>query len=149
MPADQRRRPAGWTGPPPQDGRTFVVTGSNAGIGYFIAEQLAVAAGRAAAAQAAIEAVTPGADLGFVRLDLADLRSVRAAAELLADREQVDVLVNNAGVTDVRDRRLSADGHELMLAANHLGPYVLTRLLLPALTRRPGSRVVTMSSITH
>jgi NAD(P)-dependent dehydrogenase (short-subunit alcohol dehydrogenase family) len=145
--------------PPDQSGRTFVVTGANAGIGYFIAEQLAATGARvvlacrdeerADAARAAIVAQVPEADLGFVQLDLADLSSVRAAAARLLAQERVDVLVNNAGVTNVFDRRLSADGFELLFASNHLGPYALTRLLLPALGARPGSRVVTMSSVTH
>ncbi|MVO86267.1 SDR family NAD(P)-dependent oxidoreductase [Streptomyces sp. p1417] len=83
------------------------------------------------------------------RLDLADLDSVRAfAAGLRADRPRVDVLVNNAGVM-APPRTLTARGQELQFAANHLGHFALTGLLLGLLPPGPGSRVVTVTSANH
>ncbi|MCF2528947.1 oxidoreductase [Yinghuangia soli] len=83
------------------------------------------------------------------RLDLADLDSVRAfAAGLRADRTRLDVLVNNAGVM-APPRTLSAQGHELQFAANHLGHFALTGLLLDLLAAGTDPRVVTVSSTNH
>jgi NAD(P)-dependent dehydrogenase (short-subunit alcohol dehydrogenase family) len=84
-----------------------------------------------------------------VRLDLASLASVRqAAAQLCAEYERLDLLVNNAGVMAVPYQR-TADGFELTLATNHLGPFALTGLLLERMLATPGSRVVTVSSNAH
>src|ERR1700712_1611854 len=90
---------------PSQAGKTFVVTGGNGGIGYFISEQLAAAGGhvimasrskdRAEAAAASIRDRVPGADVGFVHLDLSSLGTVREAAEKLRALPDIDVLINN------------------------------------------------------
>lgn len=83
------------------------------------------------------------------RLDLADLDSVRAFADgLRADHPRLDVLVNNAGVM-APPRTLSAQGHELQFAANHLGHFALTGLLLDRLGDGRDPRVVTVSSVNH
>ena len=83
--------------------------------------------------------------------DLGDLKQVRALAvqveELLAGKP-LDVLLNNAGVFE-SERLESADGHELTMAVNHLAPFLLTQLLMPALKRAPQGRVVNVSSIAH
>ncbi|MFJ3633102.1 oxidoreductase [Streptomyces sp. NPDC090112] len=142
---------------PAQDGRTAVVTGGNAGIGFHVAEQLAragahvVLAGRSAertrTALDALRASVPGASASDVRLDLAELRSVRRTAEQLAAHGPVDVLVNNAGVTSSGKRAETAQGFELMFGTNHLGHFALTLLLLPAFG--PDARVVSLGSLTH
>ncbi|MFF9983637.1 oxidoreductase [Streptomyces erythrochromogenes] len=142
---------------PAQDGRTAVITGGNAGIGYHVAEQLAragahvVLAGRNAertrTALAALRASVPGASAAEVRLDLADLHSVRRTAEQLAAAGPVDLLVNNAGVTSSGKRAETAQGFELMFGTNHLGHFALTLLLAPALG--PDARVVSLGSLTH
>jgi NAD(P)-dependent dehydrogenase (short-subunit alcohol dehydrogenase family) len=77
------------------------------------------------------------------RLDLADLASVRAFA---AATEQVDVLINNAGVMAVPKSR-TADGFEMQFGTNFLGHFALTGLLLDRLVASGGARVVTVSSI--
>ena len=94
-----------------------------------------------------MRAAVPDASVEGVALDLADRASVRALA---AGQEgtPLDLLVNNAGVMAVPHRR-TADGFELQLGTNHLGHVALTGLLLPALLRRPGARVVTVSSVVH
>ncbi|MFB7055323.1 oxidoreductase [Streptomyces vinaceus] len=142
---------------PAQDGRTAVITGGNAGIGYHVAEQLAragarvVLAGRSAertrTALDALRAAVPDAWATDVRLDLADLVSVRRAAEQLAAAGPVDLLVNNAGVTASGKRAETAQGFELMFGTNHLGHFALTLLLAPAMS--PEARVVSLGSLTH
>ena len=82
-------------------------------------------------------------------LDLADLGSVREAAQVVvAAADRLDVLINNAGVMAMPLRR-TVDGFELQFATNHLGHFALTGLLLPALLRGRGPRVVTVSSNGH
>jgi len=141
---------------PSQAGKTFVVTGGNAGIGYFISEQLAAAGGRvviacrsakrADAAIAAIRRRVPAAELEHVALDLSSYESVRAAAASLAGRH-IDAIIENAGVImPSRHREITVDGNERMFGTNHLGHFLLTALLYPTLAATPGARVVTMGS---
>ena len=86
-----------------------------------------------------------GADV--VHCDLASLASVRAAAREVLERcPRIDRLINNAGIVSTR-RRFSVDGHELTFATNHLGPFLLTRLLRPALA--PDARIINVSSKVH
>jgi retinol dehydrogenase-12 len=139
-------------------GRTFLVTGANTGIGKATAEALA---GRGAsvymasrsrdkgeAAVAAIKAATGSDSVFFLALDLADLESVRSCAEgFLARGEPLHVLVNNAGVAGARG--LTKQGFELMFGVNHLGPFLLTQLLLDRLVASAPARVVTVSSDSH
>jgi retinol dehydrogenase-12 len=100
------------------------------------------------AAVAAIK-VSAGADsVFFLALDLADLESVRACADaFLARGEPLHVLVNNAGVAGVRG--LTRQGFELIFGVNHLGPFLLTQLLLERLTSSAPTRVVTVASDAH
>jgi NAD(P)-dependent dehydrogenase (short-subunit alcohol dehydrogenase family) len=132
---------------PAQDGRTFVITGANSGIGLEAARALGAAGAHVVVAcrdtSKGDHAVAElEGDFDVRRLDLADLSSVRAfAAEL--DRD-VDVLIDNAGVMAV-PRGQTADGFELQLGTNHLGHFALAGLLLP----RIRDRVVTISSQAH
>ncbi|MER7672836.1 SDR family NAD(P)-dependent oxidoreductase [Kitasatospora sp. NPDC096128] len=144
---------------PRAEGKCFLVTGGNAGIGYFVAEQLAGTgatvvlgsrdAAKARAAIASIGARVPGARVRHLPLDLADPASVEAAPGLLgAERvERLDAVVLNAGIAlDDPPRRESANGHELMFATNHLGHFALTHRLAPLLLAAPGGRIVTTGS---
>jgi NAD(P)-dependent dehydrogenase (short-subunit alcohol dehydrogenase family) len=144
---------------PDQTGRTVLVTGANSGLGLRTAEAVAAKGarvllgcrdpGRGEAARSAVAALATGPVPELVSLDLADLGSVRDAARSVADAvEGLDVLVNNAGVMAMPLRR-TADGFELQFATNHLGHFALTGLLLPALLRAEGPRVVTVSSNGH
>jgi NAD(P)-dependent dehydrogenase (short-subunit alcohol dehydrogenase family) len=82
-------------------------------------------------------------------LDLADLSSVKNFANtFLAEHDQLDVLINNAGVMAVPYRK-TADGFEMQFGTNHLGHFALTGLLIDLLKVTPNSRVVTVSSIAH
>jgi NAD(P)-dependent dehydrogenase (short-subunit alcohol dehydrogenase family) len=88
-------------------------------------------------------------DVHVVALDLADLASVRKAAEDILSRwDRLDVLVNNAGGTWTR-RQLTAQGFEYTFGVNHLGHFYLTNLLLPRLEGDAPSRVVAVTSIGH
>ncbi len=153
---------AGWTADdiPDQSGRTAIVTGANAGLGYQVAVQLArkgafvlLAArdpGRGAAALERLRGQAPASRAELVQLDLADLTSVRRFATAFAANGQgLDLLVNNAGVMAVPHRETTAQGFERQFGTNHLGHFALTGQLLPALLRAPGSRVVTVSSNRH
>ncbi|MEW2373554.1 SDR family NAD(P)-dependent oxidoreductase [Streptomyces sp. NPDC006656] len=141
---------------PAAEGKTFLVTGGNAGIGYFVAEQLAgtratVVLGsrdrkKAEAAIASIGSRVPGAQVKHMPLDLADLASLRASVDALG-LHRLDAVVHNAGVAlDHPPRRHTGDGHELMFATNHLGHFALTHHLAPLLAATPGSRIVTTGS---
>jgi NAD(P)-dependent dehydrogenase (short-subunit alcohol dehydrogenase family) len=144
---------------PDQQGRTAVVTGANTGIGFEAALVLARHGAavvlacrnqdRAEAAADRIRAAAPGADVSTLHLDLASLASVhRAAEQLKADHQRIDLLINNAGVITPRHAH-TEDGFELTFATNHLGPFAFTGLVLDRLLDVPGSRVVTVSSIGH
>ena len=142
---------------PRQDGRRIVITGANSGTGKEAARRLAIAGAevilavrtpsKGEDARAEIEAEAPGARLEVRQLDLADLSSVREfASGIVADGRPLHVLVNNAGVMAPRRRFLTAQGFELQLGSNFLGPFALTELLLPRLLAADDPRVVTMSS---
>jgi retinol dehydrogenase 12 len=139
-------------------GRTFLVTGANSGIGRAMVEALAARGGRVVLAARSeertrpvldgIRARRPSAAVEFLQVDVSDLASVRrAASAYLATGRPLDVLVNNAGVGGTH--ALSADGFDLTYATNHIGPFLLTSLLLPAIERAPQGRIVNVSSIGH
>lgn len=88
----------------------------------------------------------PGANLEVARLDLADLASVREFGHQY-DRGVVDVLVNNAGLTGSDDRERTVDGFERTMGVNHLGHFLLTAVLAPALLRSDHARVVHLASL--
>ena len=139
-------------------GRTCVVTGANSGLGRALVEALAARGGPVVLAARSeertrpvlegIRALRPSAAVELLQVDVSDLASVRrAAATYLATGRPLDVLVNNAGVGGTNG--LSADGFDLTYATNHIGPFLLTSLLLPAIERAPQGRIVNVSSIGH
>jgi NAD(P)-dependent dehydrogenase (short-subunit alcohol dehydrogenase family) len=145
---------------PDQAGRTAVVTGATNGLGLRVAEVLASKGARVVltsrdperGARALKRVQDASRDEGpeLVMLDLASLRSVRAAASAIRHRinDRLDIVINNAGVM-APTFGYSANGIELQWATNVLGPAALTRLLLPAVRDVPGSRIVGVSSISH
>ncbi|MGB6131545.1 MAG: oxidoreductase [Acidobacteriaceae bacterium] len=144
---------------PRQDGSLALVTGANIGIGFHATLELARAGCavilacrdgvKADAARARILAAAPNAQVEVLILDLASLESVRtAAASFLASGRNLDLLINNAGVMALPERRLTGDGFELQLGTNHFGHFALTGLLLSRLLH-PGARIVTVSSNAH
>ena len=145
---------------PSQQGRLAIVTGANSGIGFHTARYLARAgatvilacrnAEKGEAARAKIFAENSAAKVEVRSLDVADLDSVRRfAAEFLNEGKPLDLLVNNAGVMAIPERRSTPQGFEMQFGSNHLGHFALTGLLLPALLQQAGSRVVSVASIAH
>jgi retinol dehydrogenase-12 len=143
---------------PDTNDRTFFVTGASSGIGRALVEALAARGGNVVLAARseertrpvldAIHSAHPSVDARFVSVDVSDLGSVRRAAEsYLAAGRPIDVLVNNAGVAGTQ--ALSRDGFDLTYVTNHIGPFLLTNLLLPALRQSPQGRVVNVSSVGH
>ena len=140
------RRSGPRTDIPDQTGRTVLITGANSGLGLAAAGLLAGRGARVLMAcrspergEAALREVTQhGGTAELVKLDLAELGSVHAAAKEIRSRtgDRLDVLMNNAGVMMTPKRR-TADGFELQFGTNHLGHAALTWLLLPALRTAP------------
>ncbi len=144
---------------PDLTGKVAVVTGANGGLGLETARTLARAGAhvvmavrnqeKAAVALDDIKSGCPSADLELVPLDLGSLASVRAAADqILAAHDKIDILINNAGVMAVPERR-TQDGFEMQFGVNHLGHFALTSHLLPAILRAAAARVVAVSSTAH
>lgn len=136
-----------------QTGRTFLVTGANAGLGFETARVLAGRGARVllgcrdkARAEAAMARI--GGNVAFLPLDLADLASLRDAAGRVAQEARLDGLIANAGVMFPPLTR-TAQGHELQFGVNHLGHFALVGLLLGKLAATPGSRVVITASLAH
>ena len=124
-----------------------MVTGANSGLGLVTARLFAEAGADVVLAVRDVDrgrraAASIAGSTSVGELDLADLASVRRFA--LDWNRPVDLLVNNAGVMAVPLGR-TADGFEMQIGTNHLGPFALTNLLLPHVT----DRVVTVSSVAH
>ncbi|WP_338598293.1 SDR family oxidoreductase [Saccharopolyspora sp. SCSIO 74807] len=140
-----------------QSGKLAVVTGANSGTGKETARRLAGAGAhvvlavrtpdKGEQARADILAEHPRAEVEVRRVDLAELASVQEFADgLLSDGRPLDLLVNNAGVMMPPHRIETADGFELQMGSNYLGPFALTVRLLPLLLDATAPRVATMSS---
>jgi NAD(P)-dependent dehydrogenase (short-subunit alcohol dehydrogenase family) len=140
------------------DGKRVVITGATNGIGLAATQALAARGARLtlvarneakATAVAELIEAAGGKDVDIVMADLASQADVRrAAAEILARRSTLDVLVNNAGVY-LTTRQLTADGIETTWAVNHLAPFLLTNLLLERLKENAHARVVITASDAH
>ena len=137
--------------------RTVLITGATSGLGLAMAAALADSRhelilsfrdpvkGEAVLRQ--LQAGRPDAVIRMVELDLSSFRSIEAcAAGLHQTCGKIDVLFNNAGLyLDVG--RKTAEGSEMVLGVNYLGPYYLTRLLLPLLERGDRPQVIQMGSV--
>ncbi|MFD5441831.1 oxidoreductase [Streptomyces tendae] len=156
-----RRTTRRWTtsAVPDLTGRVAVVTGGNGGLGLETSKVLAAAgahvvmaarnAQKAAGAASAIRTASPHASVEIVPLNLADLSSVREAADTISDRHAaVDLLINNAGLMAM-PRSVTTDGFETQLGVNHLGHWALTARLLRPLLRADAARVVSVTSTAH
>lgn len=139
--------------------RAAIVTGASGGIGLETARELAGrgyhvvllcrSSQKADTARVEIESTVPDASLDIVLADLSRMDQVRtAAAEIEQRLERLDVLVNNAGIL-ARHRKSTPEGLDLLLATNHLGPFLLTNLLLPLLKESAPSRIVNVASEAH
>ncbi|CAG8981791.1 hypothetical protein HYALB_00004734 [Hymenoscyphus albidus] len=133
---------------PRQDGKVFLITGGASGTGYELFTILYQAGGKVyiagcseANAQSSITAIktlfcsSPGA-LEFLPIALDDFSTIKAAVvRFMASESRLDVLFNNAGVSNPPKGSCGAQGQELQLATNCLGPYLFTQLLIPILVR--------------
>ncbi len=141
------------------NGKTCIVTGANIGIGLETAAGLVrqgatvvLACRNAANAASAVKEIESRGGRGkavAMPLDLASQQSIRDfAGEFRSRFKSLDVLVNNAGLM-LRARQFTKDGIEMQFGVNHLGPYLLTRLLLDVMKRSAPSRIVVVSSTMH
>lgn len=151
----------GWntTNIPNLTGKTAVVTGANGGLGFESAKALAGAGAhvvmaarnqdKAQTAFGQIKAAYPDASLEIVELDLGSQASTTAAAAFIAESHPtVEILINNAGLMAMPERRTD-DGFEMQLGVNHFGHWTFTAGLLPSLLAAGAARVVTVTSTAH
>jgi retinol dehydrogenase-14 len=136
-----------------------LVTGANSGVGKEIALALAGAgahvimvcrsAERGRATLEEIKTITGSTAVDLLLADLSSQREIQLLAKTIHERyDRLDVLINNAGVV-LYEKKLSADGIEMTLATNHLGPFLLTALLLDLLKKSAPSRIINISSGIH
>ncbi len=159
---DTQFGPKGWT---PERlgslaGKTFVITGANAGAGFqaariFLSKGARVvmlnrsAEKSTAAVKELKEEFGAGADVSYVRMDLAELASVRAAAEeVLKTVPRIDALICNAAIAQVPTQRLTVDGFESQLGTNHYGHFVLCGMLFDRIEESRG-RIVVVASLGY
>ena len=151
-----RLRSRAWDALPRMEGRLVVITCATSGLGLAAAGGFAGLGAavwlavrdqpRGQQARARLLEQYPGAEVKVGLCDLSRLDSVRQfAGQFANEAPRLDVLVNNAGVL-TQERQLSADGIELTIATNVIGPFLLTQLLLPLLKASAPSRVINVSS---
>jgi NAD(P)-dependent dehydrogenase (short-subunit alcohol dehydrogenase family) len=154
--------PQGWT---PERlgtlaGKTYVITGANAGTGFQAARIFLSKGARVVMLNRSAEKSTAAiaelkrefgatAAVDFIRMDLSDLASVRRAAEdLLEIAPQIDALINNAAIAQVPTRKMTVDGFESQLGTNHYGHFLLNGLLLGRIAQSKG-RIVVVASLGY
>lgn len=155
MPINGVHLPTNDRGGPP----TILITGATDGLGKALAFELSghsgirlVLHGRSQERLEKLEKELAGgpADIITVQADFAELAQVARLAERIRGlTDDISVLVNNAGVSASHGRQLSADGHELCFAVNHLAPFLLTKRLLPLLRAGAPARVVNVASLSQ
>lgn len=154
--------PKGWT---PERlgtlaGKTYVITGANAGAGFQAAKILLSKGARVVMlnrnpdkSAKAIEALKAEfgaeAEVSFIKMDLSVLQSVReAAAAVNAQVAQIDALICNAAIAQVPKQVLTVDGFESQLGTNHYGHFLLCGLLYPRIEESKG-RIVVVASLGY
>lgn len=144
---------------PDQAGRTIVITGANTGLGFASAQHFLEHGAsevilacrseqRAKDAKDRLDALKCNGKVRIELVDMADLDDVADLGKRLSTLPRLDVLMLNAGVM-VPPYTKSKQGHELMMAVNHLAGYVLTMETLPLLKKTEGSRIVVVASAAH
>ncbi|WP_153770632.1 SDR family oxidoreductase [Labrenzia sp. CE80] len=160
--ADTTFGPKGWTPEllRDQSGKTYIITGANAGAGFQAARFLlkknakVVMLNRSAEkSEAAIadlkQEFGAKANVSFIRMDLSVLDSVREASdEVLKTVSRIDALINNAAIAQVPTRKLTVDGFESQLGTNHYGHFLLNGLLFDRIAKSKG-RIVVVASLGY
>jgi NAD(P)-dependent dehydrogenase (short-subunit alcohol dehydrogenase family) len=142
-----------------QYGKIAIVTGANIGLGYETTKGLAskqvkvimACRNQEKARKARLEILKeiPDADLEVAELDLDKMASIRAfSSAFMMKNDSLDLLINNAGIM-IPPLSFTEDGFETQMGVNYLGHFLLTSLLLPALNKAEGARIVSLSSIAH
>ena len=140
-------------------GRHFMVTGASSGLGEETSRALSSVGAtvtmvsrnkeKLEAARERIKETIPSADLHIGIVDLSDLASIRAyASDFLATQKQIDVLINNAGIMACPFSK-TKDGFEMQFGTNHVGHFLLTNLLMPAILDGDKPRIINLSSAGH
>jgi retinol dehydrogenase-12 len=140
-------------------GKRVVLTGASRGIGRETALALGKMGAdlslivrdpeRGKAVADEVRALGGGGDVEVFVADLSSMADVRrAGAEVLAKHDRIDVLINNAGAL-LMDRQLTKDGYEATFATNHLGDFLLTKVLEGAVKKAPAGRIVNVASEAH
>jgi retinol dehydrogenase 12 len=140
-------------------GKIVLITGASDGIGKEAARAIASQGGnpilvgrnplKTGAVIKEIELETGNKNVEMMIADLSSMAEVRRLAREFLDRHnRLDVLINDAGAVFM-DRQVSSDGNEMSLALNHLGPFLLTHLLMGALQASPAARIVNVTSEAH
>lgn len=139
--------------------KNVIITGANSGLGFETAKKIAMDRNyrvilacrneeKAARAGAEIVKATDNDQVVPMKLDTSSLSSVRAfACAYIRNYGSVDVLINNAGISPMRDSGLTAEGFEVVFATNYLGHFLLTQMLLPHMTA--DGRIINVSSDMH
>lgn len=160
--ADTTFGPKGWTPERlgDQSGKTYIITGANAGAGFQAARillkknakvvMLNRSTEKSEAAIADLKQEFGGqADVSFIRMDLSVLDNVREAAEeVLKTVPRIDALINNAAIAQVPTRKLTIDGFESQLGTNHYGHFLLNGLLFDRIAESKG-RIVVVASLGY
>jgi len=156
------RKQAGWTPEmlPHLGGKTYVITGATSGTGYQTARILLSKGARVVMlnrnsekSEATQESLRRDcgetADVSFIKMDLSDLASVKAAAqELLKSDAQIDGLICNAAIAQVPKRQLTKDGFESQLGTNHYGHFLLCGMLSEIIEASRG-RIIIVASLGY
>ncbi|KAM7369705.1 hypothetical protein PAMP_011008 [Pampus punctatissimus] len=148
-----------WSSDERLDGKTVIITGANTGIGKDTAIDLAkrgakiiIACRDMVKAEEAVKEIVQNSgneNVIYMKLDLADTKSIRDFAEAInKDEPQLNILINNAGVM-VCPYGKTADGFELQIGVNHLGHFLLTHLLIDLIKKSAPARIITVSSMAH
>src|SRR6516164_11759952 len=143
----------------PTVGKTALVTGASSGLGFEASAKLAslgaelvLVARDRRRGEEAVATIKKRSGSNAVSLMLCDFASLtqirRLAGDVVASRSKLHILVNNAGSVNAK-REVTEDGIERTFAVNHLGPFLLTNLLLELLKRSAPARVVTLASIAQ
>lgn len=138
--------------------KTIVVTGANSGIGFEICKLLlqkqhrvimvARDSKKTTEAFESLKKIFPESELFIEKCDLSDLNNIKKLADQLNTYQNIDVLINNAGI-ELSQRQENQQGFELTWAINYLAPVFLTHLLIPKLIKSQNSRVIFTSSLVE